>query len=83
MVEIIDEKPAVNYPITVFRFGNVPLKAPGKSGGSGKSVMAAAFLDDDFTDLDSDFKEDFDDEFADDEEDDGYGDDFVDEADED
>ena len=83
LVEIIDEKPAVNYPITVFRFGNVPLKAPGKSGGSGKSVMAAAFLDDDFTDLDSDFKEDFDDEFADDEEDDGYGDDFVDEADED
>ena len=82
LVEIIDEKPAVNYPITVFRFGNVPLKAPGKSGGSGKSVMAAAFLDDDFTDLDSDFKEDFDDEFSDDEEDDGYGDDFVDEADE-
>ena len=33
LVEIIDEKPAVNYPITVFRFGNVPLKAPGKSGG--------------------------------------------------
>ena len=32
LVEIIDEKPAVNYPITVFRFGNMPLKAPSKSG---------------------------------------------------
>ena len=32
LIEIIDEKPAVNYPITVFRFGNMPLKAPSKSG---------------------------------------------------
>ena len=78
LVEIIDEKPAVNYPITVFRFGNVPLKAPGKSGGSGKKTVATAFLDDDFAEIDADFKDDFDDEFADDEEeDDGFGDDFV------
>lgn len=83
LVEIIDEKPAVNYPITVFRFGNVPLKAPSKSGGSSKAA-SAVFMDDDFVNLDSDFKDDFDDEFAtDDEEDDGYGDDFVDEDDED
>ena len=28
LLEITDEKNSVNYPITVFRFGNVPLKAP-------------------------------------------------------
>ena len=86
LVEIIDEKPAVNYPITVFRFGNVPLKAPGKSGGaSGKASVAAAFMDDDFGDLEADFKDDFDDEFAteDEDEDDGFGDDFIDEGGED
>lgn len=85
LVEIIEEKPAVNYPITVFRFGNVPLKAPSKSGGSGKSAaMPAAFMDEDFGDIDGEFKDDFDDEFGDDEEEeDGYADDFVDEADED
>lgn len=85
LVEIIEEKPAVNYPITVFRFGNVPLKAPSKSGGSGKSAaMPAAFMDEDFGDIDGEFKDDFDDEFEDDEEEeDGYADDFVDEADED
>lgn len=80
LVEKIDEKPAVNYPITVFRFGNVPLKAPSKSGGSGsKAVMP--LLDDDFDDIDSDFKgEEFDDDgFDDEEEDDGFGDDFIDE----
>lgn len=78
LVEIIDEKPAVNYPITVFRFGNVPLKAPGKSGGSSKKSVSSAFIDDDFGDLDADFKDDFEDEFADDEEeDDGFDDDFV------
>lgn len=84
LVEIIDEKPAVNYPITVFRFGNVPLKAPGKSGGSSKKSAASAFMDDDFVDMGGDFKDDFDDEFgSDEEEEDGYGDDFVDEGDED
>ena len=78
LVEIIDEKPAVNYPITVYRFGNVPLKAPSKSGGSGKKSVATAFLEDDFADIDADFKDDFVDEFDDDEEeDDGFGDDFI------
>ena len=77
-LEINDEKPAVNYPITVYRFGNVPLKAPSKSGSSGKKSVATAFLDDDFADIDADFKDDFDDEFDDDEEeDDGFGDDFI------
>ena len=33
-------------------------------GASGKTSVAAAFMDDDFGDLDGDFKDDFDDEFA-------------------
>lgn len=78
LIEIIDEKPAVNYPITVYRFGNVPLKAPSKSGGAGKKSVATAFMDDDFAEIDADFKDDFVDEFGDDEEeDDGFGDDFI------
>lgn len=84
LLEIIDEKPAVNYPITVYRFGNVPLKAPSKSGssnGKGKnSVMP--LLDDDFGDFDAEFKEtsfdDEDDDFDDDEEETGYNDVFED-----
>ncbi len=80
LVEISEEKPAVNYPITVFRFGNVPLKAPSKSGGSSKSSMASVFMDEDFGDLEGEFKDDYDEEdFVDDEEEenDGFGDDFV------
>lgn len=64
LVEIYDEKPAVNYPITIYRFGNVPLKAPEKTsqGGQGKfsSIMDDAFLDDEFSDDDFD-SEDFED----------------------
>lgn len=85
LVETDEEKSAVNYPITVYRFGNVPLKAPGKSGSdNGKGKKSAIFLDDDFGDFDSDFKEaDFDDEdddFDDDEEI-GYNDDIFDDED--
>ncbi len=76
LVEIIDEKPAVNYPITVFRFGSVPLKAPSKSAGSKKSVMP--LLDEEF---------DFGDEFSEDgfsQQDDEYEDDdnqdFIDDS---
>lgn len=84
LVEISEEKPAVNYPITVFRYGNVPLKAPTKSGGSSKSI-SAVFMDEDFSaDIDSDFKDDFDDGFGEEEEEDtGYGDDFIDDESED
>lgn len=82
LVEIIDEKPAVNYPITVFRFGNMPLKAPTKSGGkkaAKNSVMP--LLDDDFDNFDAgftggDFADDDDESFDDDEEDDDFNDDF-------
>ncbi|KMQ70524.1 IS1096 element passenger TnpR family protein [Chryseobacterium koreense] len=74
LVEIIDEKPAVNYPITVFRFGNMPLKAPTKSGGA-KSAKNAAIplMEDDFGTFDEEFNsdgfEDEDDETFDEEED--------------
>lgn len=70
LVETYEETPAVNYPITVFRFGNVPLKAPGKNtSGSGKGKKSAMpLLEDDFG-----FEEDFGGEtFADD---DGFDDD--------
>lgn len=79
LVEIEEEKTAVNYPITVFRFGNVPLKAPTKSGGSKKSSVSAVFMDEDFGDIGGEFKDGYDDDdFVDDEEeDDGFGDDFV------
>lgn len=85
LVEITDEKNAVNYPITVFRFGNVPLKAPGKSSAAPakakKSTMPSM---DDFNFEDDDFSSqtfDDDDDFAsdDEEEDDNYNDDFFDE----
>lgn len=77
LIEIIDEKPAVNYPITVFRFGNMPLKAPSKSGKKAPKNSAIPLVDDfenfgenfntgDFADEDEDFddeEDDFDDDF--------------------
>lgn len=82
LLEINDEKPAVNYPITVYRFGNVPLKAPSKNGsdnGKGKK-SAMPFMDDVFGDFDAEFKEenfdDEDDDYNDDEEETGYNDVF-------
>lgn len=79
LVEISEEKPAVNYPITVFRYGNVPLKAPAKStaGKSGKPAL----MDDDFGSFEDEYaagsfadgtEEDFDDE------EDDFADDFYD-----
>lgn len=83
LIEVVDEKPAVNYPITVFRFGNVPLKAPGKSGGArGKrSVMPLMDDEDDEFGFDDDFESgDFsdEDETFDDEETADYADDVFD-----
>ncbi|AQX09953.1 IS1096 element passenger TnpR family protein [Elizabethkingia ursingii] len=80
--EIVEEKPAVNYPITAFRFGNMPLKAPSKSGNGG-GKMAMPMADDEFGDISSDFKGDDFDDFDDDEEEEegGYGDDLYDEED--
>lgn len=87
LVEVNPETKGVNYPITVYRFGNAPLKAPSKSGsGAGskskKSVMP--LLEDDFG-----FEDDFagsttfvdEDESFDDDEDDDYNDDVFDDED--
>ncbi len=88
LIEIEEEKTAVNYPITTFRFGNVPLKAPSKnaSTGKGSKKSAISLMDDDFG-FEDEFKtvsfEDEDDDYNDDEEDEGYDDDFGFEEDED
>lgn len=86
LVEVIEETKGVNYPITVYRFGNVPLKAPSKSGNGGgsKKKSAMPLMDDEFN-FDDDFGSgdsfaDEDDSFADDEEED-YNDDVFDEED--
>jgi len=87
LVEVNPETKGVNYPITVYRFGNAPLKAPSKSGsgaGSRGKKSAMPLLEDDFG-----FEDDFaggstfvdeDDSFDDDEEDD-YNDDVFDDED--
>lgn len=74
LVEIVDEKPAVNYPITVFRFGKMPLKAPSKIAAKGKKNSVAPLADDDFGSFGDEYAagsfEDEDDENYDDEDDD-------------
>jgi hypothetical protein len=89
LVEVIDETKGVNYPITVYRFGNVPLKAPSKNGSAGgKKKSAMPLMDDDFT-FEDDFEStgnfaDEDDDNFDDEEEENYDDDvFEDEEDND
>lgn len=89
LVEVIDETKGVIYPITVYRFGNVPLKAPSKSGSGGsKKRSAMPLMDDDFS-FDDDFGattsfEDEDDDSFDDDEEENYNDDvFEDEEDND
>lgn len=84
LMEINNEKPAVNYPITIFRFGNVPLKAPSKSGGSKVKKSTKPLIDDDFG-FEDDFGnasfEDEDDETFDEEEEDYKEDVFEDNLD--
>lgn len=85
LLEITEEKPSVNYPITIFRFGNVPLKAPGKSGNttSTKNQSNIALMDDDFsTDFSNDFSSEFSDDY-DDEEDDDFGGDYYEDGEDD
>ncbi len=86
LIEITDEKPAVNYPITVYRFGNVPLKAPGKSSGSSRrAAMPLMDMDfnDDFSEFEtgSNFADEDDDNFDDEDEEYNDNDDFFDEDD--
>ncbi|UOE38847.1 MULTISPECIES: plasmid pRiA4b ORF-3 family protein [Chryseobacterium] len=88
LVEVVEETKGVNYPITTYRFGNAPLKAPVKSGnssGSKNKKSAMPLFDEDFN-FDEDFGgsnnfEDEDDDFDDDEDD--YNDDVFDDEDED
>ncbi len=87
LVEIIDEKPAVNYPITVFRFGKMPLKAPTKSSTKAKRNGVAPLLsDDEFPSFEDEFKassfaDDDDDDFDEDEDDFDDDDNFDDDLD--
>ncbi|MFP3592733.1 IS1096 element passenger TnpR family protein [Chryseobacterium sp. SIMBA_038] len=86
LVEVIDETKGVNYPITVYRFGNVPLKAPSKNGSAGgKKKSAMPLMEDDFAFEDdfaggSSFADEDDDNF-DDEEEENYDDDVFDDDD--
>lgn len=79
LLEIQDDKPSVNYPITLFRFGKVPLKAPNKSGGGSTKMSSGSEMNfddledvdfkddtDDFDDDDDDFDDSYDDKFEDD-----------------
>ena len=88
LLEITDETSSVNYPITVFRFGNVPLKAPGKSNNTTstkKSNSSIYMMDDDLSFLDgNDFSSEFGDGYdSEEEEDDNFSDNYYDEADDD
>ncbi|MGI9580571.1 IS1096 element passenger TnpR family protein [Chryseobacterium sp. RRHN12] len=85
LVEVIEETKGVNYPITVYRFGNVPLKAPSKNGNSGGKKKSTLPLVDDEFGFDDDFVAggnfvDEDDSFDDEEEED-YNDDVFDDED--
>lgn len=80
LVEEQDEKPAVIYPHTVFRFGKMPLKAPSKTAKkNGKNAMMP-LMDDEFGSFEDEFKAgsfaDEDEDSFDDDEDDDYNDDF-------
>ncbi|KFF00162.1 hypothetical protein IX39_05750 [Chryseobacterium formosense] len=88
LVEVVEETKGVNYPITTYRFGNAPLKAPTKNGSSGSKNKKSAMplMDDDFS-FDDDFGgsnnfADEDDDFDDEEEED-YNDDVFDDEDDD
>lgn len=63
LIEIADEKPAVNYPITVYRFGNCPLKAPAKTAGMAGIAASSISIDDEFNGFGESFDEDFEDDF--------------------
>lgn len=85
LVEIREEKNAVNYPITVFRFGNMPLKAPSKTASKSKKNGVMPTSVDDFPSFEDEFNasgfEDDDDENYDDEDDDYNDDSFADDED--
>jgi hypothetical protein len=71
LVVIEDEKPAVNYPITVFRFGKMPLKAPTKTTAKPKKNGVIPMGEDDF----GSFEDEYSASKFDDEDDDNFDDD--------
>lgn len=86
LVEISEEKPAVNYPITTYRFGKVPLKAPGKNNGNSlKNALPLMDIDfnDDFSEFDSNenYEDDDHNSFSDDQ--DNFDNDYYDDQPED
>lgn len=90
LVEVIDETKGVNYPITAYRFGNAPLKAPGKSTANAKAKKSKPLpsMDDDFGFDDefgasNSFEDEDDDNFDDDDENDYNDDVFEDDEDDD
>lgn len=82
LLEINNEKPSVNYPITVFRFGNVPLKAPCKNGNHTFAKRSnLAMFNDNFIIPEEDFSSEFDNNYE--EEDNDFGYDYADNYDDD
>lgn len=78
-VEELEEKHAVNYPITMFRFGNMPLKAPSKTAKKNGRNSVMPLMDDEFGSFEDEFNaSSFADEDADDfdDEEEDYNDDF-------
>ncbi len=71
VLEINDKKPTLNYPLTVFRFGKMPLKVPSKKAQNIDTLMHfdedneddPSMFDDEMLDdsLMNDFNEDLDD----------------------
>ena len=55
-VEVVDEKSVINYPVTVFRFGKIPLKAPSKTGAKPKKNGVLPLIDDDFPSFEYEYK---------------------------
>jgi len=55
LIEIGEKKPSINYPLTVFRFGKIPLKAPKTNNSIVKDEFHDEFGDDIDVELDDDF----------------------------
>jgi len=88
LIETTEETKGVNYPITTYRFGNAPLKAPSKSGnssGSKNKKSAMPLMDDDFSFDDFGASTGFvdEDDAFDDDDDDDFNDDVFDDEDDD
>lgn len=66
LIEINQEKPSVNYPITIYRFGNMPIKAPKNLGRSSSDLFLADDFQENFEEIKMDSYDDDDQESDDD-----------------